>query len=657
LKILKLILKNFQGIKDKEFDFDGKSASIYGDNGKGKTTVFNAITWVLFDKASTGAKNFTPKTRIGDQDVHFLDHSVEARIQKEDGQIVTLKKVFHEKWTKKRGSTEEEFSGHENVYFIDGVPASEREFSTFVTFLSGNDPEKMKILTMPNYFPEVMSWELRRKILVGIFGDVTDSDILSQNQELQGLQHLLLKPGTSDKFYSVEEFRKIATVQKTELNKQIQEIPGRIDEAQKAIPDLGGGFNLEQMKINHLALEKAKDEAFEEKLQAKSSDISLAVRGMIAEIRTQITENRVAHEAAEIEKNKDIQAEIQRLQSELLAKHSLLDTEKYNLQKLEKELAEKTKLRADLISEYTVISEQKWDESKETCPTCKQTFPSSDIQKIKEEFNLNKSQQLEAINMRGQKEASKEIIAKLEEDIEGKRHTIDSIGAEIINIRENIARNNLEIKPAVEYHTTQEYQELQSKINEYQNEEETCNSAVSETMGKYDKKISEISEKIEACKADIAKFATAETQQKRIDELTKQEKDLSAQYETVQQGLYFCEQFTAAKMKTLSTKINTLFSNVQFRLFQTQINGGTTECCDVMVPSDNGDLIPYQFANNGARINAGIEIIDTFSKKWGVSLPVIVDNAESVTKLLAIDSQCIRLVVSAADQTLRIERE
>lgn len=63
MRINSLHIENFQGIRDATFTMDGHSSTIYGDNGTGKTTVFNAITWLLFDRASTGAKNFTPKTR------------------------------------------------------------------------------------------------------------------------------------------------------------------------------------------------------------------------------------------------------------------------------------------------------------------------------------------------------------------------------------------------------------------------------------------------------------------------------------------------------------------------------------------------------------------------------------------------------------------
>ena len=47
-------------------------------------------------------------------------------------------------------------------------------------------------------------------------------------------------PGTTNQYYTVDEYKKIASAKKTEINKQLQEIPGRIDEAQRAIPDIKG---------------------------------------------------------------------------------------------------------------------------------------------------------------------------------------------------------------------------------------------------------------------------------------------------------------------------------------------------------------------------------------------------------------------------------
>ena len=128
MRLINLKLTNFQGIQDARFDFNGASASIFGDNATGKTTVFNAITWLLFGKASTGAKNFTPKTKGPDGDLHYLDHGVEACFSLNDGQLLKLKKIYKENYKKMHGTAHKEFSGHVVEYYVDDVPAKEKEY-------------------------------------------------------------------------------------------------------------------------------------------------------------------------------------------------------------------------------------------------------------------------------------------------------------------------------------------------------------------------------------------------------------------------------------------------------------------------------------------------------------------------------------------------
>ena len=106
------------------------------------------------------------------------------------------------------------------------------------------------------------------------------------------------------------------------------------------------------------------------------------------------------------------------------------------------------------------------------------------------------------------------------------------------------------------------------------------------------------------------------------------------------------------KTRFVEDSINSLFRITQFRLFREQANGGIEERCDVVC-----DGVPYTGLNNGTRINAGIDIINTLSRHFGVSVPLFVDNAESVTNLEYADTQTIRLVVSAADKKLRCEYE
>ena len=144
-------------------------------------------------------------------------------------------------------------------------------------------------------------------------------------------------------------------------------------------------------------------------------------------------------------------------------------------------------------------------------------------------------------------------------------------------------------------------------------------------------------------------------QRQRIAELEAEEKSLAAEYEKTEQGVYLCEVFVKTKVALLTERINSKFKSVSFQLFREQTNGGLADCCEVLVPGEGGAMVPYSTANKAAVVNAGLEIIATLSHHYGVRLPIVVDNAESVTELLPVDSQVIRLVVSAEDESLRVE--
>jgi len=136
----------------------------------------------------------------------------------------------------------------------------------------------------------------------------------------------------------------------------------------------------------------------------------------------------------------------------------------------------------------------------------------------------------------------------------------------------------------------------------------------------------------------------------RIKELTDQERKLSAEFEDLERQLYLTEQFIRTKVKMLEEKINSKFKVARFKLFEEQINDGLRETCVVTV---NG--VPYPSMNNAARINVGLDICNTLSDHFKKSLPVFIDNAEAVSKLLPTAAQQIRLTVSAKDKTLRIQ--
>ena len=104
-------------------------------------------------------------------------------------------------------------------------------------------------------------------------------------------------------------------------------------------------------------------------------------------------------------------------------------------------------------------------------------------------------------------------------------------------------------------------------------------------------------------------------------------------------------------MQLLEEKINSKFKHARFKLFDQQINDGLRENCETLYKG-----IPYSSGlNNAARINIGLDIINTLSDHYDFAAPIFVDNSEAVTKLIDVNAQVISLVVSEVDKELRIE--
>lgn len=113
--------------------------------------------------------------------------------------------------------------------------------------------------------------------------------------------------------------------------------------------------------------------------------------------------------------------------------------------------------------------------------------------------------------------------------------------------------------------------------------------------------------------------------------------------------LYLCDEFTRCKVQLIDDTVSGHFRQVRFKLFHEQVNGGLAECCEVTVKG-----VPYASLNNGAKINAGIDIVRTLSEYYGVKVPLFIDNAESVTEIMDADTQVICLAVSEQDKELRL---
>lgn len=645
MKIISLTLKNFQGVKELTLTPDGKDLTVYGDNGTGKTTVFNAFTWLLFDKPSTGAKNFTPKTKTSDGDVHGLDHTASAVLE-HGGKRISLTKTYREIYKKKRGSIREEFDGHTTEYFVDGVPVKEKDYADTVGAMWGADAELAKILTMPEYFSEVLPWEKRRSTLLELCGGVCDSDVFATREELGDLASAL--DGKS-----VEDMIKVQRARMYNANKRLGELPGRLDEAQRGAEDADG--------IDVDALEKSLDEIEDEKrvlIEERALVATTATeekRKVLSALKAEMSEASAAYRTACIEQAASAR-EILAAEKE---RQSKVEDELCRLEKkradaiLRKEALERR--RADLLDEYGKVSALTFDEGATVCPCCHRPLPEDEIAKMREEFNLNRSARLAEINERGKKDASREMIAACEVEIREISERTSSQSEMLANVKRDVRKAEAGIPSLPPFEDTDAYREIIEKINavsvEIADESKTHAAALVEQ----DDKIRAANERANAIRDDIARYNAAVRAKKRVDELLAEQKQLAVEYEDAERLTYLCELFIKTKVSLLTDQINRRFKSVRFSLFCEQINGGLKEECEVLVPSADGALVPYLFANHAARINAGIEIIGAISEHFGVEMPLFIDNAESVTHIAPGTTQRILLTVSEKDKVLRVE--
>ena len=634
IKINRLLLQNFKGIKWHEFYVDGANLKIYGDNATGKTTVFDAFTWLLFGKDSLGRSDFGIKTQDENGNViHNLDHIVECELAI-DNSILTLKKVYAEKWTKKRGSAEAEFTGHETKYFINEVPSAKKEYEQKIA--SFIDENLFKTITNPLYFNEHLKWQDRRAILLSLCdGEMSDTDILARSPEFSPLLEEL-------QGRTVQEYSKIIKSKQTAINDELKAIPQRISEARLAIP--------ESVDVD----ENAKD-VIEKKI-AELADKIIAIQHGSANTSAEIELRDLREQRQQIANKKcdvsEMEDELLKRKRELMNVNMEISDCERNIKSLFNSAEVAEKRATTLRDEWHQVNNQQYTES-ENCPTCGQPLPAEQVEQAKAKFNTARANKLEEITEQGKRAkaeaddyiAKRDEWAKQYEELQGrKKEGEDAIIRAETFISEMTKQFADEIKAELEA--------IDSRIAEAEKKAQNGTEDIQASIYPIQEQINEEKAKLAEIDKAIAGRDIAERQKARITELEADEKRLAGEYGNLDKIAFLIEKFTKHKVDLLSEEINSHFKYARFKLFEEQINGGIAECCETTFKG-----VEYSDLNNAARIAVGLDIINTLCKLNDKYAPVIVDNAESITDIPQTNSQMICLVVSAEDDCLRVEKE
>lgn len=667
-----LHLENFKGSKLLDVNFAEKT-KIKGQNASGKTTVFDAFTWLLFNKNSAGEEKFN--VRPLDKDGKRIDN-VEIKVVAVldvDGKEVELSKVQKQNWVKKRGTNTVSLQGNPNSYEIDGYPKSEAEFKEYVSGLAKSE-DMFKMLTNPQYFSS-MKWKDQRDILMELVAEVSDVELAQTDAKYAPLLDELEKAPSTDDIRA--KFSKALS----EWKKKQAEIPVRIDEAEKSKVDV----DVAEQELAKADLER-QITGIAEQLKSASKVVDnleqqkFELQFEINDCKRKANESLIKERRALEDKKDEATRKFNDLHKKITILERGIGDKKRRIEALNGEKSELGKqYNAEITKAFDetpyLFDESKWvfDENSTVCSLCGQKLPEDKIEQLKADFETRKAKakadaadKLKAakFSFDNHKKVELNRISTLGNE---KKAEVEALKAEIVDAEKNFPelrkqeteqtkieneciKKLSELPEEADLSANEDYEALMKKEADLQAQIDSARANSTDTSVLEQKK-AELETALEDAKAIIVQAAKNVEVDERIAELQAEQKEIGQKVADQEQMLYLLEEFIRFKLNKVSESINSHFKTVNFKLFEMQLNGGMKDCCECTA---NG--VPYSTLNSGHRIVAGLDIIRSLSELYGASCPIFVDNAESLNEFNVpdMDAQLILLSVSE-DKQLKVE--
>lgn len=682
IELVSIELINFKGATHFKLEPKGADVDIYGKNGAGKTTIYDAFTWCLFHKDSKEKTEFDFEPRGNDVD-ELAGVSVSIILSVNGTERKFTKELNKKKNVKSGGINKEP------VYYVDDLKLNTKKaYDEKVAELI--DKDKFKYLTNGSYFMESLKAAERREILFNYFGSKTDEEIIESNKELAPLLKYI---GAS----SLEDENKKLLQKKQSLEKSIKEIPQQIKGVRLAMPNIN--------EINEVALNAEKSELFisidkeeQDLLALKNGSAVTDKKNLIKEKQSQLRAAETDYssnqkkETADLEdKRSDLRVAYREVENRLTdateeETATALEIEKNQeyLKRLETELTNYGK-QLDEIEEvayhHADFKPQTFDEHQLSCPMCKRAYDVVDqeemlknfeseekarLAKYEQEkaeaiktFNDHNDAEFERINQLG-KEASEEIeiITEKTNDLKNilsaKKETVVKITQELEQAKikgEEVANQIKDIKEnLVPFVESEEYANIQTEIAELEKDIVELNKSIESSVEAKQQVISGFKAEVRAIDEKLAVVNEYNRQQSVIDQLIEDEKQMSAKKGEIEAELLLFENFFITKVSLLEENINKNFKFIQFKLFDYYDNSNLDE--SICEPELND--VRYRDMSNGEQIKAKIDICDTLMRAEGIYVPLFLDNAEGLTETFETDTQVIALNASKEDSSLRV---
>ncbi|KKW88330.1 AAA family ATPase [Lacticaseibacillus rhamnosus] len=455
IKLISLTIHNFKGLKDFDFDPEGENINVLGQNASGKTTIFDAFTWLLFGKSSDGSTKFNAKPLDSNgQEILGAEPLVEAVLDV-DGKSLTLRRELKESRVQSKGSIERVRKSDVTVLMVDSVPKKVGEYKNFISSLLPED--QFRLLTDPAAFNR-LDWQKRRDILLTLVPEISDDEVIAGDKKLADLTSILDNQ-------SVDDRKKAIKYQRSEIKKKIDGIPARIDEAERAKPELSSSSldDLHEMQATY----KTTIADLQAKIQTvKTENTDLEKETKIQEIQLQIAKKRSAYQTAVNMQLEGLRTDIDNQQASVRKLQNQSEEAGYQYSQLMFKLENQENTKSDLLKQYHIQKALTFDEGTTVCPTCHQTLPAEQIEDLRKGFNQRKSEKLTKLIAEGKAAASK--IEELKAQVKT-ANAADTLAANktkeaakrLEELQNEFKRQKEDVVP---FEQTEEYSDLAAKI-------------------------------------------------------------------------------------------------------------------------------------------------------------------------------------------------
>lgn len=663
-------LQNVRLFTNQKFSFKPGVNEVAAPNRAGKTTLADAISFLLTGKLYSGSADLASLKPIDDTSKKVV---VEAVFELSNGSEVALRKEYQENWVTTRGTSETRMDGHVTNLFINGVKKLQKDYDKEICGhfavpdlhdVAGQ--EIIQGLTKAYYFSETLPWAKLRSIINKIIGVVEPKDVFERAPKTQVLQPRLASVG-----FKIADLRKLLNTELNGKKEQARTLKAQIDGDIVENPIAEDEFTTAAQAVSSLD-RKILD--LQVKRKGVQNPVVEKLKAELQETQSSLMKSQQADNAEMAKKNSLAGKNVEDLRKEQAEYNQNLADLNLEINQIERKIreceqaismnesliAQKTAQKSVKLDQYhKVEAEQYTPQESQTCPNCGFDINEQLNAEGLKQFNLGKAERLAGIIAQGKGLASE--IETIQKDNVKRQGEIEEFK---VALKGKTTKRN-EYSTALEAFDGRINQVQTEKIYFFESDQtvkikksiEALNQAVTEEENKaldtaaIDAEIDTLETDKHLAQGIVDEYnAQKRIQSRRIDrekELTKVNSDIANTTTAIDD----LNQYTATWLEIVSERLHMKFGDIKIRLVKENIKEGSwDEVCEVMIDTPMGE-VPYSTANTEAKIRTGVKLADRIAEHLGIEpLPMWVDDCEHITVSNRIFDTRSQLVLLVAEE-------